>query len=91
VNGNVKVNARRRAEDKLGQEGMQMLAKDFVARDFASGENEWMCDGIIISLLRLGLTQIEIKSVIPVDDSVGYRLARLQYALKDTNYVTKLR
>ncbi|KAJ1418338.1 hypothetical protein B484DRAFT_466367 [Ochromonadaceae sp. CCMP2298] len=49
-------NARIRAEEKLGQEGLEMLAKDFVAWDSNFGDAEWqLCDGIILTLLRFNL------------------------------------
>ncbi|KAJ1387815.1 hypothetical protein B484DRAFT_303779, partial [Ochromonadaceae sp. CCMP2298] len=77
-------NARIRAEEKLGQEGLEMLAKDFVAWDSNFGDAEWqLCDGIILTLLRQGLSQIEIRAVLPVG---GSRVFRLQQALKDPNY-----
>jgi hypothetical protein len=60
-------NARIRAEAKLGLEGVVKLARDFVAWDSSFGEAEWqLCDGILLTLLTQGLSQIEIRSVLPV-------------------------
>jgi hypothetical protein len=72
-------NALKSVTEKIGESAIAKLQTDWGNLKTNHGESEWeLADGMLITLLRQGLSQIQIKSVLPVG---GARIARIQKAL----------
>ena len=73
-----KESALQRVISKLGEARVEKIRTDWGAMESGVGGSEWMqSEGIIISLLQCGLSEIEIRAVIPVGGSKIDRLRKM--------------